>query len=178
MRGNNQMPRSRMSMNRRQFVAAMSAAGIAATTGGFAAAGNSVQRRTLGQTGEQVSILGVGGYHLGVPTEQEAIRIVRTALDSGMNFLDNCWDYNGGASEERMGRALRDGYRQKAFLMTKIDGRDGKTATMQLDQSLKRLQTDHLDLLQFHELIRMNDAERIFAAGGAMEVVVKARTAG
>ena len=83
-----------------------------------------MQRRTLGRTGEQVSILGVGGYHLGRPTEQDAIRIVRTALDSGMNFLDNCWDYNGGISEERMGMALRDGYRQKAFLMTKIDGRD------------------------------------------------------
>ena len=168
-----------MSVNRRQFLTAMSAAGIAAATGSFAGAGApAVQRRTLGRTGEQVSILGVGGYHLGVPAEQEAIRIVRTALDSGMNFLDNCWDYNGGISEERMGKALRDGYRQKASLMTKIDGRDGKTASQQLDQSLKRLQTDYLDLLQFHEIIRMNDAERIFAAGGAMEVVVKARTAG
>src|SRR5271157_1637580 len=168
-----------MSVNRRQFLTAMSAAGIAAATGSFAGAGApAVQRRTLGRTGEQVSILGVGGYHLGVPAEQEAIRIVRTSLDGGMNFLDNCWDYNGGISEERMGKALRDGYRQKAFLMTKIDGRDGKTASQQLTQSLQRLQTDHLDLLQFHEIIRMNDAERIFAAGGAMEVVVKAREAG
>lgn len=125
-----------------------------------------------------MSILGVGGYHLGRPSEQEAIRIVRTALDSGMNFLDNCWDYNGGLSEQRMGKALRDGYRQKAFLMTKIEGRDAATASRQLDESLTRLQTDHLDLLQFHEVIRMNDPERIFAPGGAMEAVVKAKAAG
>src|SRR5271165_4066363 len=136
-----------MSINRRQFLTSVSAAGIVAATGSFAGAdAPAVQRRTLGRTGEQVSILGVGGYHLGVPTEQEAIRIVRTALDSGMNFLDNCWDYNGGISEERMGKALRDGYRKKAFLMTKIDGRDAATASKQLDESLKRLQTDHLDL--------------------------------
>ncbi len=179
MQENDTEQKTDMSIDRRQFLTAMSAAGIVAATGDFAgASAPTVQRRTLGRTGEQVSILGVGGYHLGRPTEQEAIRIVRTALDGGMNFLDNCWDYNGGMSEERMGLALRDGYRQKAFLMTKIDGRDGKTASQQLDQSLKRLQTDHLDLLQFHEIIRMNDADRIFAAGGAMEVVVKARAAG
>jgi uncharacterized protein len=135
-------------------------------------------RRILGRTGQQVSILGVGGFHLGRPSEQEAIQIVRTALDNGMNFLDNSWDYNAGVSEERMGKALRDGYRQKAFLMTKIDGRDATTATKQLDESLQRLQTDHLDLLQIHEVIRMNDAERVFAAGGAMEAVLKARDAG
>ena len=179
MQGNNDAQRAWMSINRREFLTTMSAAGIVAASGGFAgAAAPAVQRRPLGRTGEQVSILGVGGYHLGVPAEQEAIRIVRTALDNGMNFLDNCWDYNNGLSEERMGKALRDGYRQKAFLMTKIDGRDGKTAAKQLDESLKRLQTDHLDLLQFHEVIRMDDAERIFAAGGALEVVVKAREAG
>jgi predicted aldo/keto reductase-like oxidoreductase len=152
---------------------------IAAQFGGAAFAGNSgFPTRTLGHTGEQVSILGVGGYHLGVPSEPEAISIVRTALDAGMNFLDNSWDYNNGVSEERMGKALRDGYRQKAFLMTKIDGRDAKTATQQLNESLKRLQTDHLDLLQFHEVIRMNDAERIFAPGGALETVLKARDGG
>jgi len=168
-----------MSVKRREFLAVMSAAGFAAATGSLTAANSpAMQQRTLGHTGEQVSILGVGGYHLGRPSEQEAISIVRTALDGGMNFLDNCWDYNGGISEERMGKALRDGYRKKAFLMTKIDGRDAPTASTQLDESLKRLQTDHLDLLQFHEVIRMNDPERIFAAGGAMEVVVKARDAG
>ena len=141
-------------------------------------ADSSFPRRTLGRTGEQVSILGVGGFHLGMPSEEEAIRIVRTALDNGMNFLDNSWDYNDGVSEERMGKALRDGYRQKAFLMTKIDGRDAKTATRQLNESLQRLQTDHLDLLQIHEVIRMDDAERIFASGGAMEAILKARDAG
>lgn len=152
--------------------------GIAAQFGGLSASDSSFPRRTLGHTGEEVSMIGIGGYHLGMPSEQEAIRIVRTALDNGLNFLDNSWDYNDGASEERMGKALRDGYRQKAFLMTKIDGRDAKSATRQLDESLKRLQTDHLDLLQFHEVIRMDDPERIFAAGGGMEAMVKARQAG
>ena len=106
------------------------------------------------------------------------VRIVRTALDSGINFLDNCWDYNDGESERRMGRALRDGYRQKAFLMTKIDGRtagDGAAATGRI---LTRLQTDHIDLIQVHEVIRMNDPERVFAPGGAMETLEKARKAG
>jgi predicted aldo/keto reductase-like oxidoreductase len=142
------------------------------------ATGGGMPKRTLGHTGEQVSMLGVGGYHLGRPSEDEAIRMVRTALDHGMNFLDNCWDYNGGESEVRMGKALRDGYRQKAFLMTKIDGRTAKAARQQLEQSLQRLQTDHIDLLQFHEVIRMNDPERIFAPGGGMEEIVKARSEG
>ena len=139
---------------------------------------NGVPYRQLGRTGEKVSAIGVGGYHLGRPDEQESIRIVRTALDSGINFLDNCWDYNNGQSEIRMGKALRDGYRQKAFLMTKIDGRDKKTAAQQIEESLSRLQTDHVDLLQFHEVIRMNDPDRIFASGGGMEAAVEARTAG
>ena len=153
--------------------------GMAAQFGELSpATGPGFPRRPLGHTGEQVSILGIGGFHLGLTSEQEAIRIVRTALDQGMNFLDNCWDYNDGVSEERMGKALRDGYRQKAFLMTKIDGRDSKSAARQLDESLKRLQTGHLDLLQFHEIIRMDDPERIFAAGGGMEAMVKARQAG
>ena len=153
--------------------------GIAAQFGDTSfAAESGFPRRNLGRTGEQVSILGVGGFHLGMPSEQEAIRIVRTAIDSGMNFLDNSWDYNDGISEERMGKALRDGYRQEAFLMTKIDGRNAKSAAKQLDESLKRLQTDHLDLLQIHEVIRMDDAERVFAPGGAMETIEKAREAG
>ncbi len=129
--------------------------------------------RILGSTGEKVSIIGVGGYHLGKPDEQEAIRIVRTAIDNGVNFMDNSWDYNGGRSEIRMGKALRDGYRQKAFLMTKIDGRTAEAATAQLEESLQRLQTDRIDLLQFHEIIRLSDPERIFAPGGAYEAMVK-----
>ena len=125
---------------------------------------NGIPYRTLGNTGENVSCIGLGGYHLGMQSdEQESIRIIHTALDEGMNFLDNCWDYNGGESEVRMGKALRDGYRKKAFLMTKIDARTRKGAARQIDESLRRLQTDVIDLLQFHEVIRETDPELIFA---------------
>ena len=135
--------------------------------------------RILGSTGEKVSIVGLGGAHIGwQETESDSIRIVRTAIDNGVNFMDNCWDYNNGQSEIRMGKALRDGYRSKVFLMTKIDGRDRKTASKQLDESLRRLQTDHIDLLQFHEIIRMSDPVRIFGPGGALEGVLEARKAG
>ncbi len=135
--------------------------------------------RTLGRTGVQVSILGVGGFHIGKPKdEQESINIIRHAIDQGVTFMDNSWDYNNGVSEERMGKALRDGYRKKVFLMTKIDGRTKASAAKQLDESLKRLQTDHLDLLQFHEIIRMEDPDRIFARGGALEAVLAAQKAG
>jgi len=103
---------------------------------------------------------------------------LRTALDQGMNFLDNCWDYNGGVSEVRMGKALQDGYRQKAFLMTKIDGRTKEVAAQQIDESLKRLQTDHVDLMQFHEVIRLEDPDRIFGEGGAVEAMLAAKQAG
>ena len=135
--------------------------------------------RILGSRGEKVSIVGLGGAHVGWQgTEDDSIRIVRTAIDNGINFMDNCWDYNNGQSEIRMGKALRDGYRSKVFLMTKIDGRDRKTASKQLDESLRRLQTDHIDLLQFHEIIRMSDPVRVFAPGGAIEAVLEARKAG
>src|SRR4051794_36251263 len=123
-----------------------------------------VPYRKLGKTGVDVSMVGIGGSHIGgKPSEGESIEIVRGALDGGINFLDNCWDYHAGESEIRMGKALRDGYREKAFLMTKIDGRDAKSAEKQINESLVRLQTDHLDLLQFHEIIRMEDPEKIFA---------------
>ena len=134
--------------------------------------------RTLGNTGEQVSLVGVGGHHLGLTTEREAIAVVRSALDHGVNFLDNCWDYHGGVSEVRMGKALRDGYRRKAFLMTKVDGRDRKTATAQIEESLRRLQTDVIDLLQFHEVIREDDPDRIFGSSGAVEAFREAQQAG
>ncbi len=135
--------------------------------------------RTLGRTGEKVSIVGLGGYHVGIQKEEkESVRIIRTAIDNGLNFMDNSWDYNEGVSEMRMGKALQDGYRQKVFLMTKIDGQDGKTAEKQIHESLSRLQTDRIDLLQFHEIIREADPDRIFAPGGAIEAVVKARKAG
>lgn len=135
--------------------------------------------RVLGHTGEKVSMIGLGGYHLGMGSDEEqSIRIIRTALDNGVNFLDNCWDYNGGLSEIRMGKALRDGYRQKAFLMTKIDGQTRRAAEQQLEESLRRLQTDHIDLLQFHEVIRESDPARIFGEGGSMEALLAARKQG
>ena len=135
--------------------------------------------RTLGHTGEKVSIIGLGGFHIGTQNnENDSIRIIRTAIDNGVNFMDNSWDYNEGVSEIRMGKALRDGYRNKAFLMTKIDGHTFKTATKQLDESLQRLQTDTIDLLQFHEVIRITDPEKIFSPGGSMEALLAARKAG
>jgi aryl-alcohol dehydrogenase-like predicted oxidoreductase len=136
--------------------------------------------RTLGRTGEKVSAIGVGGWHLGLPKvdEQLAIRIVRTALDRGINFLDNSWDYNDGASELRMGKALRDGYRAKAFVMTKIDGRNRKEATRQLDESLRRLGIDCIDLVQHHEIIRFEDPDRVFDPEGANAALLDAQKAG
>jgi uncharacterized protein len=136
--------------------------------------------RALGRTGEKVSVIGLGGFHLGKAelAEPEAIRIIRTGIDNGISFLDNCWDYNGGESEIRMGKALRDGYRQKAFLMSKMDGRTKSSAASQIEESLRRLQTDHIDLLQFHEVIRDTDPDRVFAAGGALEAVLEAKKAG
>jgi predicted aldo/keto reductase-like oxidoreductase len=135
--------------------------------------------RTLGRSREKVSLIGLGGYHLGNQADpQESIRIIRTGLDEGVNFLDNCWDYNGGESEIRMGKALLEGYRQKAFLMSKIDGRTKAAATSQINESLRRLQTDRIDLLQFHEVIRDTDPDRIFAEGDAMEAILEAQKAG
>src|SRR5579871_6294302 len=136
--------------------------------------------RELGITGERVSAIGLGGWHLGLKHVDEslAIRIVRTAVDRGINFMDNSWDYNDGTSEIRMGRALREGYRDKVFLMTKIDGRSKAEATKQLDESLRRLQTDHLDLVQHHEILRFEDPHRIFDEEGANAALVDARHAG
>ncbi|HXJ40104.1 MAG TPA: aldo/keto reductase [Bryobacteraceae bacterium] len=137
--------------------------------------------RSFGETGETVSVLGVGGSHIGeTQSEGLAIRIIRTAVDHGVNFMDNSWDYNdgNGAAEIRMSKALRDGYRQKVFLMTKVDGRTKIAAAKQLAESLQRLQTDHVDLLQFHEVIRMEDCDRFFAEGGALEAFLDAKKAG
>ena len=136
--------------------------------------------RILGDTGERVSAIGVGGWHLALKhvDERLAVRIVREALDRGINFLDNCWDYNEGASEKRMGKALRDGYREKAFVMTKIDGRSKKEAARQLDESLGRLDIECLDLVQHHEILRFEDPHRIFHEDGANAALVEARSAG
>jgi predicted aldo/keto reductase-like oxidoreductase len=136
--------------------------------------------RTLGRTGEQVSAIGMGGFHIGhqTLTEDESIRLIRAAIDRGITFMDNSWDYNEGKSEIRMGKALKDGYRQKVFLMTKIDGRTKEVAAQQIETSLQRLQTDHIDLVQHHEIIRFDDPDRIFAEGGAHEAVLEAKKAG
>ena len=135
--------------------------------------------RALGRTGEKVSAIGVGGFHIGrISDPKESVRIVRAAIDRGITFLDNCWDYNDGESEIRMGKALKDGYRDRAFLMTKVDGRSKKEAAKQIDQSLRRLKTDRVDLLQFHEVIRFEDPDRIFAADGAIEAFLEAKQAG
>ncbi|HEY6413685.1 MAG TPA: aldo/keto reductase [Edaphobacter sp.] len=135
--------------------------------------------RNIGTTGERVSAIGLGGHHIGRQADpQESIQLIRQAIDKGITFMDNCWDYNDGLSEVRMGQALRDGYRQKVFLMTKMDGRTKEFYNRQLEQSLGRLQTDMIDLVQFHEIIRMEDPDRIFAPGGAMEAAVAAKQAG
>src|SRR5258705_4392206 len=136
--------------------------------------------RTLGSTGEKVSAIGVGGWHLGLKHVGEplAIRIVRSALDQGINFMDNCWDYNEGASETRMNKALRDGYRERAFVMTKIDGRSKKEAARQLDESLRRLDVDYIDLVQHHEILRFEDPHRVCDDEGANSALLEARNAG
>jgi uncharacterized protein len=171
-----------LGVSRREFLGMTAASLLVAGSPNSAAEAysrNGIPYRTLGRTGEKVSLVGLGGYHLGRQSNpDESIRIIRTGIDEGINFLDNCWDYNGGESEIRMGRALRDGYREKAFLMTKIDGLTKTAAAEQLNESLRRLQTDRIDLLQFHEVIRDSDPERIFAEGGGMEAVLAAKKAG
>lgn len=181
-------------MERRTFIKSAAYAGIsAASTASFGqaastgAASNPVKRpmspdmkyRELGKTGEMVSVIGLGGHHIGRQKEaSESIQLIRAAIDQGITFLDNCWDYNDGISEVRMGQALRDGHRQKTFLMTKMDGRSKDSYNKQLEESLGRLQTDVIDLVQFHEIIRFEDPDRIFAEGGAMEAAIAAKQAG
>ena len=131
--------------------------------------------RTLGRTGVKVSAIGLGGAHLSRKPLDEpgAVKLIHAAIDRGINFLDNCWDYGHGNSEKWMGTALaQGGYRKKAFLMTKLDGRTKESATSQLEESLKRLKTDHIDLVQFHEILRFDDPDRIFTEDGALEALV------
>jgi predicted aldo/keto reductase-like oxidoreductase len=180
-------------MQRREFLKAAAVAGVAAAATsnllGEAQAGSArasalatsseMQYRTLGRTGEKVSAVGLGGYHVGIqPSPADSVRLIRTAIDRGINFMDNSWDYNDGASEERMGDALKDGYRSKVLLMTKIDGRSKQSYQSQLEDSLRRLKVDMIDLVQFHEIIRFEDPDRIFAVGGAMEAALAAKQAG
>jgi aryl-alcohol dehydrogenase-like predicted oxidoreductase len=185
-------------MKRREFLKTVAATGVPLVAGGFlegvtaSAAGAEAARseadktshgdmkyRTLGRTGEKVSVIGLGGHHIGrQKDEKESIKIIRSAIDAGITFMDNSWDYHNGGSEIRMGKALKGGYRKKVFLMTKIDGRTKKEAARQIDQCLRRLQTDHLDLLQHHEVIRLEDPDHIFGEGGAQEAVLAAKKAG
>lgn len=137
-----------------------------------------IPRRPLGSTGEMVSLLAVGGHAIGKPADPKTgIRIIRTAIDNGVSFLDNAWEYHNGRSEEIMGKALQDGYREKVILMTKNHGRDYDTYRKQLDDSLLRLQTDYIDVLQFHEIIHEGEPDRIFDEG-AIDAAVEARKEG
>ena len=136
--------------------------------------------RTLGKTGVKVSAIGLGGYHLGLShlEEPDAIKLFHAAIDRGINFSDNSWDYNQGVSEKRVGKALKGGYRDKVFVMTKFDGRTKGSALKQLNESLERLELDHVDLWQFHENIRLEDPDRFFAEDGAVEAMLEAKKAG
>src|SRR3954453_6123475 len=173
---------SNNSPNRREVLGALATTSLAAT---LSAANVQEERtgdvvfRTFGTTGIKVSAIGLGGSHIGNPKdENEGIRLVRTAVDRGITFMDNCWDYHDGKSEVVMGKALRDGYRQKVFLMTKFDGRTKASTAKQIDESLQRLQTDHIDLMQFHENIRLEDPDRFFAPDGPLEALLEAKKAG
>jgi len=165
-------------MERREFLTTLAALQLAAQLDGQTSS-NGMIYRNLGKTGERVSAIGLGGYHMGVPKDEvESIRIVRSAIDRGITFMDNSCDYHDGGSEIRMGKALRDGYRKRVFLMTKYNGRTRARAAEDIDQSLKRLQVETIDLIQFHENIRMEDPDRFFSEGGALEAVLAAKKAG
>jgi aryl-alcohol dehydrogenase-like predicted oxidoreductase len=164
-------------ISRRLF---LGAASLAAGDAMLAQHTGTVPMRPLGKTGVQVSAIGIGGYHLGSAKDlQEAKRIVDEAIDAGVNFFDNAWDYHDGRSEEWMGAALR-GKRDKVVLMTKVctHGRDKRVALTMLDESLRRLQTDHLDVWQIHEVIYENDPDLIFAPNGAIEALAQAKKEG
>jgi uncharacterized protein len=166
---------ARLALNKKTKRSAQSGAGGAASS-----PHQQVPKRELGKTGAHVSVLGVGGYHLGsTKDQQEATELIARALDAGINFFDNCWDYHDGLSEERMGTALL-GKRDQAFLMTKVctHGRGKDVAMQMLEQSLRRLQTDHLDLWQIHEVIYYNDPDLIFAPSGVAEALLTAKQQG
>ncbi len=137
--------------------------------------------RRFGRTDEMISAIGMGGFHLGknAVSDGEAVRLVHEGIDRGISFIDNCWDYNEGRSELRVGLALdQGGYRDRVFLMSKMDGRTKQEAARQIDTSLQRMRTDRIDLVQHHEILRYDDPDRIFAEGGAMEAFIEARQAG
>ncbi len=177
-------------MQRRDFIKSLTLAGVAATLGADAQApahsshkrpeSPDMPYRELGRTGERVSLIGLGGAHIGFASasDDDSIRLMRSASDRGITFFDNSWDYNVGRSEERMGKALKDGYRDRVFLMTKTDSHSAAGFNKQLETSLKRMQTDMIDLVQIHEVIRMNDPEVVFAPGGTMDAAIAAKKAG
>jgi predicted aldo/keto reductase-like oxidoreductase len=180
-----------MKVTRRGFLSGAAAAGLTRGAGAATATQsdifqtpptverrNGMPYRAFGATGDNVSILGIGGFHIGVPEEADGVRLIRTAIDAGVSFMDNAWEYHDGESERRMGRALRDGYREKTFLMTKGCARDAKGAMEQLEDSLRHLQTDVIDLWQFHECNYDNDPDLIFAPDGAIHAAVKAKEQG
>ncbi len=170
-------------MERREFIGGLAAASILnrgnVMLSGQTAGSAEMPYRVLGKTGEKVSCIGLGGFHLGMShlEEPDAIKLFHAAIDRGINFSDNSWDYNQGESERRVGKALK-GYREKVFVMTKFDGRTKHSALQQLDESLQRLQLDHVDLWQFHENIRLEDPDRFFADGGAHEAMTEAKQKG
>jgi aryl-alcohol dehydrogenase-like predicted oxidoreductase len=181
---------SRSNFSRRKFMQGaafigvsplMSRSGLAARDGKSPeVTEGTIPRKPLGKTGVQVSAIGLGGYHLGsADTDQIANDIVAKALDHGINFFDNAWEYHDGLSEERLGRALK-GNRDRAVVMTKVctHGRDKKIAMRMLEESLRRLQTDHLDVWQIHEVIYENDPDLIFVPDGAIEALAQAKQQG
>jgi uncharacterized protein len=176
-------------MQRRDFIKSLTLAGVAASLGAEAQtppAHSAVKRpelpdmpyRELGRTGERVSVIGLGGAHIGFGDEDASIRLMHAAIDGGITFFDNSWDYNGGRSEQRMGRALKDGKRNRVFLMTKTDSHSAQGFNQQLEESMRRLQVDMIDLVQIHEVIRMGDPEVVFASGGTMDAARAAQKAG
>jgi uncharacterized protein len=179
-------PSRNPSPNRREFIqtgaAGLATAALVASTAESAHGQNAagIPLRPLGRTGQSVTMICLGGYHSSVhANEQDSIRLIQRAVDEGITFLDNAWDYHNGGAEERMGKAISQGNRrEKVFLMTKCCGRTAKDAQSHLEDSLRRLRTDHLDLWQFHEIVYDNDPDWIFAKGGAIEYALKAKEEG
>ena len=170
--------------NRRSFLGGIAAgvagglAGLPALNSSAAAAGD-MPYRTLGRTGAKVSVLGMGGWQLGrMASEEESSRFIRTGIDEGINYIEAAWDYHAGLSEYRLGKALLDGWQKKVFLTTKINGRRKDMAEWQLNESLRRLRTDTIDLVIFHEVLYMEEPDIIFGPNGALEAFLAAREAG
>jgi predicted aldo/keto reductase-like oxidoreductase len=168
-------------MKRRAFIShtasALAAMSLAGITTAFRV--KEMPYRILGKTGLKVSLLGIGGAHIGDSklTDEASVALIREGIDKGINFLDNAWHYHEGRSEELMGKALLDGYREKIYLMTKHHGRDPETAREHLEESLKRLQTDYFDVWQFHEIMTLDEVDKIYSSG-VLDYVMKLKEEG